>query len=197
MADEVHAQADRDAASGSVAGRSMLGAALALTLLAAAFASWSGYAWQSAAGDDRAAFAKTREEVLAVGEQAVINLHTLDFRDLRKGRAVWEESATGDVLSDLRQNWDAFSKQVVERKSVTSAKTLSGAVTELNTHEGKAEIMVALRVSVSLAGAKPSTRESRMLATLTKTAEGWKASRLYAAPLAENPVDPAPAETGK
>ncbi|WP_419995744.1 hypothetical protein [Streptomyces boninensis] len=158
-------------------------AALALATLAAAAAAWGGTSWYAAAHDDSAAFAKTRDDVLAAGEQGVQNLQTLDYRDIDDGLDTWESSATGDLLTELEGGREDFEKQVKSAKSVTTAKVLSGAVTELDERAGKASVMVAVRITVDTAKEKPGSKESRILGELTRTDDGWKLSALSEAPV--------------
>jgi Mce-associated membrane protein len=166
--------------------RPLLAAALALVAAAAVAAAWTGWSWYSAAHDDNAAFARSRDTVLASGEQAVQNMNTLDHADLGHGLDVWEESTTGDLHTQLVQGRADFEKQVQQAQTVSTAKVLSGAVTELDTRTGKASVMVALQITVKAPKSKPSVKESRLLGELTRTAAGWKLSDLGQAPMGDS-----------
>lgn len=184
--------ADRSSTASAVsARRPLLAVAVTLAVAAAVAAVWTGTAWYAAAHDDDAAFARTRDAVLAAGEQAVQNMNTLDHSDLDHGMDVWESSTTGDLHSQLVQGRADFEKQVRQAQTVTTARVLSGAVTELDTRTGKASVMVALRITVQAPKSKPSVKESRMLGELTRTPDGWKLSELGQAPMG----DSAPAGT--
>jgi Mce-associated membrane protein len=161
-------------------------AALALVVAAAVAAAWGGWAWYSAAHDDDAAFARARDTVLAAGEQAVQNMNTLDHGDVDHGLDVWESSTTGELHSQLVQGRADFVKEVRQAQTVSTAKVLSGAVTELDTRAGKAGVMVALRITVRAPKGGPSVKESRMLGELTRTPAGWKLSALGQAPLGDS-----------
>ncbi|MFI9586262.1 hypothetical protein ACIHCQ_31480 [Streptomyces sp. NPDC052236] len=161
----------------------LLAAALALTVAAAGFAGWGGWSWYSAAHDDSTAYAKQRDAALAAGEQAVQNMNTLDHRDLKRGLDTWEESATGELRKQLTDGRGEFEKQIQQAKTVTSAKVLSGAVTELDDRAGRASVLVAVRITVTAPKGKPAEKESRMLGELTRTPEGWKLSALGQAPV--------------
>ncbi|MEE1754032.1 nuclear transport factor 2 family protein [Streptomyces sp. SP18CS02] len=167
----------------------LLTAAAGLALLAAGGAGWGGWAWYAAAHDDSAAYAVTRDEVLAAGEQAVQNMNTLDHRDVRRGLDTWQDSATGDLRAQLTEGRAQFEQQIQQAKTVSSAKVLSGAVTELDTRAGRARVMVALRVTVTPAKGRPTAKESRMLGELTRTPEGWKLSALGQAPVGNTAAD--------
>lgn len=169
--------------------RTRLSLAATAAAVALGFAGWTGSSWYAAAHDDSARFAETRDEVLAAGEQAALNLNTLDHRDLEHGLDTWERSATGSLLDELRKGRPEFEKQVRTARTVTTADVLSGAVTELDEREGRAGVMIAMRITVDPPKKKPSTKESRLLGELTRTGEGWKLSGLGQAPAGETPTD--------
>ncbi|MFJ7086760.1 nuclear transport factor 2 family protein [Streptomyces griseus] len=157
--------------------------ALALAVCAAGAAVWGGWSRYEAAHDDAASFAQARDDALAAGEQAVQNMNTLDHRSLEKGLDSWEQSTTGDLHRQLIDGRDAFAKQITEAKTVSTAKVLSGAVTELDQRAGRAGVMVAIRVTVTAPKGEPAVKESRLLGSLTRTAGGWKLSALGQAPV--------------
>ncbi|WP_438270923.1 nuclear transport factor 2 family protein [Streptomyces anulatus] len=157
--------------------------ALALAVCAAGAAGWGGWLRYEATHDEAAAFARTRDDALAAGEQAVQNMNTLDHRSLEKGLDSWEQSTTGDLHSQLVDGRDAFAEQIAEAKTVSTAEVLSGAVTELDQRAGRAGVMVALRVTVTAPKGEPAVKESRLLGSLTRTAGGWKLSALGQAPV--------------
>ncbi|MFF1832621.1 hypothetical protein ACFVXE_00160 [Streptomyces sp. NPDC058231] len=156
---------------------------VALTVAAAAGAGWGGWSWYGAAHDESAAYAQTRDDALAAGEQAVQNMNTLDHQNLRKGLDSWEDSTTGDLHQQLVAGRTEFEKQIQQAKTISTARVLSGAVTELDDRTGKAAVMVALRITVTAPKGKPAVKESRMLGQLTRTSEGWKLSALGQAPV--------------
>lgn len=190
-ADRAAKPAARPAARSGPLGRvaPLVLAALVLVVAAAVAAAWGGWAWYSAAHDDDAAFARARDTVLAAGEQAVQNMNTLDHGDVDHGLDVWESSTTGQLHSQLVQGRADFVKEVQQAQTVSTAKVLSGAVTELDTRAGKAGVMVALRITVQAPKGGPSVKESRMLGELTRTPAGWKLSALGQAPLGDS-ADP-------
>ncbi|MFJ8871163.1 hypothetical protein OHB07_32570 [Streptomyces sp. NBC_00111] len=158
-------------------------AAIVLTVAAAGAAGWGGWSRYDAAHDGSAAYAEARDAALAAGEQAVQNMNTLDHAQVEKGLDRWEDSTTGDLHRQLVDGRDAFVKQIEAARTVSTARILSGAVTELDERAGKAGVMVALRVTVTAPEGKPAVKESRMLGQLTRTSEGWKLSALGQAPV--------------
>jgi len=187
MADKEKAgRAGGDSGAERAAGRTLLAVAAVLALVAAVAAAWTGWSWYGAAHDGDAAFARARDTALAAGEQAVQNMNTLDHDDLAHGLDVWEGSTTGDLHSQLVQGRDGFVKQVQLAQTDSTAKVLSGAVTELDTRAGRASVMVALQITVQAPKSKPSVKESRLLGELTRTADGWKLSALGQAPMGDS-----------
>ncbi|WP_217252232.1 hypothetical protein [Streptomyces sp. AC602_WCS936] len=163
--------------------RSLPVLALALTLVAGGFAAWTGQDWYRAAHDDRAAYAAQRDAALAAGEQAVQNLNTLDHRELKRDLDLWESSTTGELHEQLTSGRAEFTEQVKEAKTVTTARVLSGAVTEVDDRAGRARVLVALRVTVKAADGATTDKDSRMLGELTRTDGRWKLSALGQAPV--------------
>jgi Mce-associated membrane protein len=157
--------------------------ALALVLAAGGTAAWSGQAWYAAAHDDSAAYAVQRDKALAAGEQAVQNLNTLDHDHIDQGLDLWESSTTGELHDQLVSGRKEFTAQVEQARTVTTAKVLDGAVTELDDRAGRARVMVALRVTVKAPGGKSTDKDSRMLGELTRTGGRWKLSALGQAPV--------------
>ncbi|RMB82050.1 nuclear transport factor 2 family protein [Streptomyces shenzhenensis] len=165
------------------AARSLPALALALALIAGGFAVWTGWDWYAAAHDDSAEYAAQRDVALAAGEQAVQNLNTLDHRDVERGLDLWESATTGDLHDQLASGREEFAAQVQTAKTVTTARVLSGAVTELDDRAGRARVLVALRVTVKASDGQRTDKDSRMLGELTRTGGRWKLSALGQAPV--------------
>jgi Mce-associated membrane protein len=157
--------------------------ATVLVVVAAACAGYFGWSWYSAAHDDSLAYSRTRDDVLRAAEQGVQNMNTLDYRKVDQGLASWEASSTGDLHQQLVQGRAQFSQQVRAAKTVTTAKILDAAVTELDDRAGKAGAIVAVQITVTPPTGSPATKQSRMRAQLTRTRSGWKLSALGQAPL--------------
>ncbi|MFE6287498.1 nuclear transport factor 2 family protein [Streptomyces sp. NPDC057877] len=168
--------------------RAVSATALVFVLLAGGFAAWTGWDWYDAAHDDSASYAAQRDRALAAGEQAVQNLNTLDHRDLDRGLDLWESSTTGDLHQQLVGGRAEFATQVKEAKTVTTAKVLSGAVTELDDRAGRARVLVAVRVTVKAPGEDSTDKDSRLLGELTRTGDHWKLSALGQAPVGGTPA---------
>ncbi|WP_320777860.1 nuclear transport factor 2 family protein [Streptomyces sp. CRN 30] len=156
---------------------------LALVLVAGGFAAWAGQDWYGAARDESAAYAAQRDAALAAAEQSVQNLNTLDHRSVERGLDLWESSTTGELHEQLVSGRAEFTEQVEAARTVTTARVLSGAVTELDDRAGRARVLVALRVTVEAPGGARTDKDSRMLGELTRTEGRWKLSALGQAPV--------------
>lgn len=157
--------------------------AVALVVVAAACAGYFGRSWYAAAHDDSLAYSRDRDAVLRAAEQGVQNMNTLDYRKVDQGLTSWEDSSTGDLRQELVQGRAQFTAQVQQAKTVTTAKILDGAVTELDDRAGKAATIVAVQITVTPPKGAPTTKQSRMRAQLTRTPFGWKLSALGQAPV--------------
>lgn len=154
----------------------------ALAVIAAVCAAWFGWSWYSAAHDDSLAFSRSRDSALRAGEQGVLNMNTLDYRSFDQGLDRWVNSTTGDLQQSISQGRAQFQSQVQQAKTITTAKLLAGGVVELDNRAGKATVIVAVQITVTPQTGQPVTKQSRMLAQLARTPEGWKLSALGQAP---------------
>ncbi|GLY80933.1 hypothetical protein [Actinoallomurus iriomotensis] len=157
--------------------------AAVLVVVAGVCAGYFGWSWYGAAHDDSLAYSRDRDAVLRAAEQGVQNMNTLDYRKVEQGLASWEASTTGDLHQQLVQGSAQFSQQVRAAKTVTTAKILDAAVTELDDRAGKAGAIVAVQITVTPPTGTPATKQSRMRAQLTRTSSGWKLSALGQAPV--------------
>jgi Mce-associated membrane protein len=157
--------------------------ATVLVVAAAACAAYFGWSWYGAAHDESLAYSRDRDTVLRAAEQGVQNLNTLDYRKVDQGLASWEDSSTGDLRRQLAEGRAQFAAQVRLARTVTTARILDGAVTELDDHAGKAGAIVAVQITVTPPNGAPTTKQSRMRAQLTRTPSGWKLSALGQAPV--------------
>jgi Mce-associated membrane protein len=158
-------------------------AAMALTVVAALCAAWFGWSWYGAAHDDSLSFSTERDEALRAGEQAVQNLNTLDYRSLDQGLKLWQDSSSSELYQQIVQGRPQFEQAVKKAQTITSAKVLDAAVTELDQHAGKAGVIVALQITVTPPKGEPTVKKTRLVGQLTRTATGWKLSALSQAPV--------------
>jgi Mce-associated membrane protein len=161
----------------------LVATALVLAILAALFAAWSGWSWYRAAAAGPPPDAQLRDHVLQAGEQAVQNFNTLDYRKVAAGLALWEQSSTGPLHTEISKSRTQFERQIQQTKTITTARILDGALTALNPRAGAASIIVAVQITVTPAHGSPVTKQTRLVGTLAKTASGWKLSQLGQVPV--------------
>ncbi|MFG2003776.1 hypothetical protein ACGFNU_31920 [Spirillospora sp. NPDC048911] len=153
-----------------------------LALVAVVTAGWFVYDWNAAKDDPARSVAAARDQALAQGRQAIVNLNTLDHRTSDRDLKVWQDSATGELYNQIAAGREGLAADVTKNKTVTSAKILEAAVTELDAAAGKATIIAAVRITVTPPAGAATTKISRQAGQLTRTAEGWKLAALGQAP---------------
>jgi Mce-associated membrane protein len=156
----------------------LLAAAGTLAVAAAACAGWFGWSWYSDGHSPALAGARARDVVLQDAEQSVLNFNTLDYRQASSGLHLWLASSTGALHSQLAQNLQQEVTLVQGKKTITTAKILDGAVTQLDTGARTASVMVAVDVTVTPAKGGPFTERESEVGQLTRTSSGWKLSSL-------------------
>lgn len=173
------AVSEPETADGERRGRNPLVLAGAI-LVAVAFvcAVVFGALWWQAAHDSSLAYSQARDDVLRAAETGASNFTTLDYRNVQQGLDRWKQSATGDLYTQLTQASNAFSQQVAQAKAVTTGKVREAAVTQLDTHAGKASTILVVDVIVAPAGQKAQTKTLPLQADLIATNTGWKLSAL-------------------
>jgi Mce-associated membrane protein len=149
-----------------------------LVVAAAACAGWFGWSWLSTARSGSLALARTRDTVLAEAEQGVLNFNTLNYHQASAGLQVWLASSTGDLHAELAQNLRQEIQLVQQRKTITTARILDGAVTELATGPGTATVIVAVEVTVTPSSGSPFVESESEVGHVDRTGSGWKLSSL-------------------
>jgi Mce-associated membrane protein len=149
-----------------------------LVAVAAVVALFFGVRWGLALGDDDLKVAAARDTVLVDAQQAAININTLDYRTVAKGLDLWEQTSTGPLLDEFKTNRDGYEKLVTSARRVTEATVVDGAVAELDLRAGTARVIVGLDVKVIPEGSDPVVTRQRLHMEMTRTDQGWKASRV-------------------
>src|SRR5215469_14559740 len=114
----------------------LLATASVLLLAAIVFAAWAGWSWLSA--PRASAAAQSRDHALRAGEQDILNFNTLDYRTVAQGLRLWEQSSTGALHAQIMAGQASFEQQIKQAQTVTTARILDGALTEMNTRAGTA-----------------------------------------------------------
>lgn len=158
-----------------------------LAVAAAGTAGWFGVAWYRAAHDGSLASASARDTVLQDAQQATVNLNTLDYRRVQDGLTLWEQSATGSLLDEVRANRATYAQVITDSKTATTAGALDGAVAELDERAGTARVLVGVDVTTAHDTGPASCVRRRIQLELRRVGAVWKVDKL--APVgAANPV---------
>ncbi len=177
-----------------------------LVLVAAGFLVWAGTGWLSAGADvDRArqdlaaakarltgpgdagavATKNARDEARKAGQDAVVVMNTVDYRDADAALGRWAEVTTGSLHDEVVSSHDQSVQAIENAKSVTKAKAIVAAVQAVDDRAGTATVLVALQVDVELGGAAPTTKYLRIRGTLRHTDQGWKLDGLGQVPVGQ------------
>ncbi|MFC6882696.1 MULTISPECIES: hypothetical protein [Actinomadura] len=181
-AEETASDAPDEPASRRLLKDPLVRVALAITLIAALAAAWFGWSYNSASDDGSLTYAAERDRALAAADQAIVNLNTLDYRNLDAGLKVWQDSATAQLYDEIVKGRDRLRQDVEKGKTTSTAKVLESGLTELDVHAGKAAVVAAVRITITGADGKPANNTRRFAGQLTKTSSGWKLSALGQAP---------------
>lgn len=169
--------------SESAAPNLLLYVAIALAVIAAACAAWFGWSWQHTTHSSSLSSAQVRDEALRQGELAVQDFNTLDYKTVGAGLDTWQKSSTGTLLHEITAGRSQFEAEIRKAKTITTASVLDAALTSLNEQTGRANIIVALQITVTPLKGSSTTKQTRLEGTLVRTASGWKLSSLGAVPV--------------
>ena len=158
-----------------------------LAVVAFVVAGWFGVSWYRAAHDESLARGMARDVVLQNAQQATVNLNTLDHRRVQDGLMLWEHSATGLLLDEVRANRDTYARAITDSKTTTTARILDGAVAELDERAGTARVLVGVDVTSQREQGDLSCVRRRIQLEMRRDGTVWKVDKL--APVgAANPV---------
>ena len=158
-----------------------------LAAVAVLTAGWFGLSWYQAAHDESLALGMARDTVLQDAQQATVNLNTLDYQRVQEGLTLWEQSATGSLLEEVRANRDTYARAINDSKTTTTARTLDGAVAELDERAGTARVLIGVDVTSHHEQGDTSCVRRRIQLEMRRDANTWKVDKL--APIdAANPV---------
>lgn len=155
----------------------------AAVAVAVGAAGWFGYTWWDAAHDDGVHRAVARDEALQAGQRGIAGFNTLDFRQAAAGYDRWVGLSTGELHDELVKDAEASKKRISDGKTVSEAKILDAAVTDLDDTAGTAKVIAAVEIVVTPDGGGPSTKRNRFQAALVRTGDGWKLDGLGQVPV--------------
>lgn len=149
-----------------------------LALLVLLTAGWFGVSWYRAAHDDGIALAQTREAVLRDARQAAINLNTLDHTQVDRGLDLWEQSATGTVLDELKRNRGPYGSAITDAGTSSTAVVVEAAVADLDSDTGTARVLVGVDVTYRAGEGQPYCVLQRLELEMQRVDTVWKVDQL-------------------
>ncbi|MDQ3825546.1 MAG: hypothetical protein M3325_07265 [Actinomycetota bacterium] len=165
-------------------------AVAALTVVAFVAAGWFGLSWYLAANNKSLAVSEERDAVLRDAQQATLTLNNIDYRHVQDGLTLWEHSATGPLLTQLRANHDSYAHAITDSATVTSANVVDAAVAALDGPAGTAQALVALDVTSQVDKGDPGCVHRRVHLDMVRIGPSWKVGNLM--PVGETYSEPGP-----
>jgi Mce-associated membrane protein len=165
-------------------------AVAALVVIALIAAGWFGLSWYTAAHDKSLSAGLERDAALRDAQQAALTLNTLDYRHVQDGLTLWEQSATGSLLNQLRANRDSYARAITDSATVSNGNVIDAAVASLDERAGTAQVLVGLDVTSQLDKGDPGCVHRRVHLDMARTGHGWKVSNLT--PVGETYSEPGP-----
>jgi Mce-associated membrane protein len=165
-------------------------AVAALVVIALIAAGWFGLSWYTAAHDKSLSAGLERDAALRDAQQAALTLNTLDYRHVQDGLTLWEQSATGSLLNQLRANRDSYARAITDSATVSNGNVIDAAVASLDEHAGTAQVLIGLDVTSQVDRGDPGCVHRRVHLDMARTGHGWKVSNLT--PVGETYSEPGP-----
>ena len=170
--------------------RAAILAVTALAVIAFVAAGWFGLSWYLAAHNKSLAVGADRDAVLRDAQQATLTLNTLDYRHVQDGLTLWEQSATGSLLTQLRANRDSYAKAITDSSTVSNGSVVDAAVASLDDRAGTAQVILGLDVTSQVDKGDPGCVHRRVHVDMVRTGHGWKIGNLT--PVGETYSEPGP-----
>ncbi|MGH3770406.1 MAG: hypothetical protein ACRDRW_03250 [Pseudonocardiaceae bacterium] len=143
-------------------------------------AGWFGASWYWVAHDKSLALGMDRDAVLRDAQRATLTLNTLDYRRVQDGLTLWEQSATGALLTQLRANRSTYARAITDSTTTSIAKVLDAAVASLDERSGIAQVLVGVDVTSASEQGDPSCTHRRVRLEMIRAGDAWKAGTLAA-----------------
>jgi Mce-associated membrane protein len=158
-----------------------------LAVVAFAVTGWFGMSWYRAARDASFDRGMARDAVLQDARQAMVNLNTIDYRRVQDGLTLWEQSAAGSLLGEMRTNRGNYERAIIDSKTATTARILDGAVVVLDEGSGTAQVLVGVDVTSQFDDGAANCVRRRIQLDMRRDGDAWKIDKL--APIgAANPM---------
>lgn len=166
--------------------RGLLWGSAAFATAAFVVAAIFGAMWWSAASGEGAHIAKVREEVSRAASDAVKAFTELDYENPDEYFERQKAVATGNMRDQIEESEENFHEAIAEAETKVVSTVQDIAVSELNDHEGKAGLLVAVRNQVTQDEeqvSKPLRLEVQMTRVDNDGEQVWKLSDIGQVPV--------------
>lgn len=119
-----------------------------------------------------------REAVIATASEIVGDVFSFHHEDVDASLEKLEANSTGPFLTEQRQFSDEVRQRVEEQKAVVNATIMNTAVSELDTDEGTASVLVVFTATSEREGEDDITRRQSSVVELVWEDDMWKASEV-------------------
>ncbi|MDQ2880851.1 MAG: hypothetical protein M3Y48_06200 [Actinomycetota bacterium] len=170
--------------------RTAIVAVAVVAALAFASTGWFAVSWYRAAHGKSLSLGMDRDNVLRDAQRSTLTLNTLDYRRVQGGLNLWEQSAAGSLLSQLRANRDTYVRAITDSTAVTTARVLDAAVASLNPRAGTAQALVGVDVTSQAEQGDPSCAHRRVRLDMVRVGDTWKVGTLT--PIGDDYSEPGP-----
>ncbi|MDQ2789675.1 MAG: hypothetical protein M3Y73_08185 [Actinomycetota bacterium] len=170
--------------------RTAIVAVAVVAALAFAATGWFAVSWYRAAHGKSLSLGMDRDNVLRDAQRSTLTLNTLDYRRVQDGLNLWEQSAAGSLLSQLRANRDTYVRAITDSTAVTTARVLDAAVASLNPRAGTAQALVGVDVTSQAEQGDPSCAHRRVRLDMVRVGDTWKVGTLT--PIGDDYSEPGP-----
>ncbi len=149
-----------------------------LAVVAFAAAGWFGVSWYRATHDPALARGVARDAVLQDAQQAMVNLNTIDYRRVQDGLKLWEQSASGSLLGEVRTNRDNYARAITDSKTTTTARIIDAAVAALDEGAGSAQVLLGVDVTSQFEDGAASCVRRGIQLDMRRDGDAWKVDKL-------------------
>lgn len=168
-----------------LAGKRAFVIALSLAVVTFAAAAVLGALWWAEATGDEYEVAQTRDELIAAGTRSVRAFTEFDHAEPERFRDAQLAVATEKMRNQVVARWDDWHQLIVSKRMTADVTVLGIAVDELNTHDGEAVVLAAVKVH-NTTGEQARTQRLRLRLELTRVGDDWKVAEI--GPLAQTPA---------
>jgi hypothetical protein len=170
--------------------RTAILAVAVVAVVAVAATGWFALSWYRAVHDKSLSVGMDRDDVLRDAQRSALTLNTLDYRRVQDGLTLWEQSAAGSLLTQLRSNRNTYARAITDSAAITTAGVLDAAVATLNEGAGTAQVLVGVDVTSQADQGDPSCVHRRVRLDMIRAGGAWKVGTLE--PVGDGYLEPGP-----